>query len=105
MTAPAFNEFIHAPTRLRICGLLRRVAELEYAVIRDSLGINDAALSKNLKVLADAGLVSTRKESSPRRADARKLTWVAITPEGRRALEAHLAALVDIAGGVPGTLS
>lgn len=102
MSAPEFNEIIHAPTRLRICGLLRRVAELEYAVIRDALGITDVNLSKHLKVLADAGLVNVRKEGSPRRTDARKLTWVSITPSGSRALEAHLAALASIAEGVSG---
>ena len=96
--APAFNEVIHSPVRLRICGLLRRVAELEFAVIRDTLAVNDANLSKNLKVLTDAGLVAVRKESSSTRADARRLTWVALTPAGKTALESHLAALAEIAG-------
>jgi DNA-binding MarR family transcriptional regulator len=98
----AFNEVIHSPTRLRICSLLRRVSELEFSVIRDTLGLNDANLSKNLKVLADAGLVKQRKESSSLRADARRLTWVALTPAGKESLEAHLAALAQIAEGVPG---
>ena len=98
-TAPAFNEVIHSPVRLRICGVLRRGAELEFAVLRDTLGLSDANLSKNLRVLGDAGFVTVRKESSPDRSDARRLTWVTLTPDGRRAVEAHLAALAQIAAG------
>ncbi|MFD6165871.1 transcriptional regulator [Oerskovia sp. NPDC060287] len=98
-TAPAFNEVIHSPVRLRICGVLRRGAELEFAVLRDTLGLSDANLSKNLRVLGDAGFVMVRKESSPDRSDARRLTWVTLTPDGRRAVEAHLAALAQIADG------
>lgn len=98
-TVPAFNDLIHSPVRLRIGGALRRGAELEFAVLRDTLGLSDANLSKNLRALADAGFVAVRKESSPARADARRLTWVALTPEGRRAVEAHLAALAQIAEG------
>lgn len=97
----AFNDVIHSPARFRICGLLRRVSELEFAVVRDTLGVNDAHLSKNLRVLAETGLVTVRKERSPARSDARRLTWVALTDEGRSALEAHLAALVEIVDSEP----
>ena len=97
--AAEFHEVIHAPVRLRICGLLRQVDALEFSVIRDALELKDANLSKNLKVLSDADLVTVTKESSPDRGDARRLTWVALTPAGRTALEAHLAALRAIADG------
>lgn len=96
---PEFNEVIHSPVRLRVCGVLRRGAELEFAVVRDTLGLTDAHLSKNLRVLTDAGFVAVRKERSPDRTDARRLTWVTLTPEGRRAVEAHLAALDEISRG------
>jgi len=101
MTSPAaaFDEVIHSPIRLRICGLLRRVSELEFAVIRDTLELSDANLSKNLKVLVDADFVAVRKERSPGRADLRRLTWVALTPAGQVALEGHLLALAQIAEG------
>ena len=95
---PAFSELIPSPVRLRIAGVLRRGIELEFAVLRDTLGLSDANLSKNLKVLADAGLVTVRKERSPSRSDARRLTWVALTATGSATLEAHLAALAQIAG-------
>lgn len=95
---PAFNDVIHSPVRLRICGLLRRVAELEFSIVRDTLELNDANLSKNLKVLVQAGLISLRKESSQARRDSRRLTWISLTGAGRAALEGHLAALAVIAG-------
>lgn len=38
-----FDEAIHAPLRLRICGLLRRVDQLDFAVLRDTLEVSDAA--------------------------------------------------------------
>ncbi|KAB1660184.1 helix-turn-helix domain-containing protein [Pseudoclavibacter chungangensis] len=94
---PAFNDLIHSPVRLRICGLLRRVAELEFSVVRDTLELNDANLSKNLKVLAQADLITLRKEPSPSRNDSRRLTWIGLTDAGRSALEGHLRALAMIA--------
>lgn len=96
---PGFDDVIHSPVRLRIGALLRRGTELEFAVLRDTLGLTDPTLSKNLRVLVDAGYASVRKERSPARDDARRLTWVTLTPEGRRAVEAHLAALAQIAQG------
>ncbi|AWB86353.1 transcriptional regulator [Mycetocola zhujimingii] len=102
--AAEFNDVIHSPVRLRICALMRRTSELEFAVIRDTLGLNDANLSKNLKVLSEGRLVTVRKESSAARTDARRLTWVALTAEGRSALEGHLAALTQIADSQPDVL-
>lgn len=99
---PRFNETIHAPLRLRICGLLRPVKELDFSVLRDALAISDASLSKHLKVLADAGFVSMGKSASPSRTDSRRLTWVKLTGRGRQAFDAHVAALRAIADGLPG---
>lgn len=97
----AFDEVIHSPVRLRICGALRNVQQLEFAVVRDTLEITDAHLSKNLKVLVEAGYVELRKERSPERGDSRRRTWVSLTYPGRHALEAHLAALAQIIDGGP----
>lgn len=95
---PRFDELIHAPVRLRICGLLRRMESMEFSVIRDTLGLADAHLSKNLRTLAEAGYLRIDKASDARRADERRLTWIALTPTGRTALDGHLAALTAIAG-------
>ncbi|MDM7989121.1 transcriptional regulator [Arthrobacter sp. zg-Y877] len=98
MPKPKFDEVVHPPTRLRICGLLRPVEQMDFAVLRDTLGISDATLSKQLKVLGDAGYVRLAKTTSPARRDARRITWVALTPAGRSSFDAHVLALQEIAG-------
>lgn len=98
----AFDETIHAPVRLRVCGLLRAVDRLDFAVLRDALGTSDATLSKHLKVLSEAGFVTAVKAPSPDRHDARRITWLALTAAGRRAFDSHVRALQEIAAGLPG---
>lgn len=97
--APLFDEVIHAPVRLRVCGLLAAAEEVEFSVVRDALGVSDATLSKHLKVLADSGVVEVRKAASTSRTDARRLTWLRLTADGRRAFSAHVAVLRAIAAG------
>lgn len=99
VTQPAFDETIHAAVRLRVCGLLRHLDEIDFAVLRDTLGTSDATLSKHLKVLFDAGYVSMTKAASPTRSDARRLTWVRQTISGRHAFDAHIEELRCIAAG------
>lgn len=99
---PRFDEVIHAPVRLRVCGLLAAADEVEFSVVRDALGVSDATLSKHLRVLADAGFVDVRKAASAGRADARRLTWLRLTAEGRGAFSAHVAELRAIAAGALG---
>jgi DNA-binding MarR family transcriptional regulator len=93
-----FDEVIHAPVRLRICGVLRPVEQMDFAVLRNTLNVSDATLSKHLKTLAEARYVSLTKAASAARADARRLTWVTLTPAGRNAFDAHVRALEEIAG-------
>ena len=94
-----FNEIVHSPLRLRICGLLRSVDELDFALVRDTLGVSDATLSKHLKALITAGLASSTKTASASRADSRRITWLRLTKSGRSAFDEHLRALQKIAGG------
>lgn len=98
----AFNETIHAPLRFRICGLLRNVEGADFAAVRDSLAVSDATVSKHVKVLVDAGLVSVTKASSLNRNDERRITWLALTDRGSIEFDAHLAALRSIASGFAG---
>ncbi|WP_205601450.1 transcriptional regulator [Cellulomonas iranensis] len=95
-----FDELIHAPVRLRVCGLLAAAEEVEFSVVRDAVDVSDATLSKHVKVLADAGYAAVRKAPSSVRTDARLLTWLRLTPAGRRAFSAHVAALRAIAQGL-----
>ena len=97
---PRFDELIHAPLRLRICGLLRPVDEMDFSVLRDALGISDASLSKHLKVLSEADYVAISKRASDSRSDSRRLTWVKLTPAGRKAFDSHVEELRLIATGL-----
>ncbi|BBG00017.1 MULTISPECIES: transcriptional regulator [Pseudonocardia] len=94
-----FDETIHAPVRLRISGILRHVEQIDFAVLRDTLGIADATLSKHLRILVDAGYATTTKSRSATRSDARRLTWIAQTRSGRAAFDAHVEELRRIATG------
>ena len=94
-----FNEIIHAPLRLRICGLLRSVDELDFAVLRDTLGVSDATLSKQSKALIDVGFASVTKKTSASRDDSRRITWLRLTARGRNAFDEHIRALRKISVG------
>ena len=96
-----FDDTIHAPVRLRISGLLRGAEKVDFAVLRDTLGVSDATLSKHLRVLTEAGYVKATKGASAARSDARRVTWVAQTTAGRRAFDAHVAELRRITEGLP----
>ncbi|WP_166878800.1 transcriptional regulator [Salinibacterium sp. ZJ450] len=98
MSEARFDETIHAPVRLRICGLLRPVDHLDFAVLRDALNVSDATLSKHLKTLTAIGYVSSSKTASAGRGDARRITWLSLTRAGRSAFDAHVRALQQIAG-------
>ena len=93
-----FDPVIHAPLRLRLCALLSPVEEAEFAMLRDRLEVADSVVSKHVSTLADAGYVKVTKS----RSGGRATTWIALTRQGRRALEGHLAALreiIDASGG------
>ena len=91
---PAFDEIVHAPHRLRICALLAPVDSMEFGAVRDELGVADSVLSKQLKVLVDAGYATTTKATGE---TGRARTWLSLTREGRRAFAGHLAALQELA--------
>ena len=99
MAESSFDELIHATLRLTICSLLASVDSMAFAVVRDNLGITDAHLSKQVKILADAGHVAATKQGVTSRTDARKTTWLSLTPTGRKAFEAHVTALRELLAG------
>lgn len=89
-----FDEVVHARNRLQVCALLHEVEALSFPTLCEALDVQDYVLSKHLKVLVDAGYV----ESTKRRELGRRQTWVSLTPAGRAAYLAHLAALRRIVG-------
>ena len=87
------DPLIHPITRLSICGLLAAGADwVEFAALRDAAGISDSVLSKQSRVLEDAGYVQVRKGAVGRR----PRTWFRLTAEGRQALQGHLAWLAQL---------
>ncbi|MEX5296923.1 transcriptional regulator [Kocuria sp. CPCC 205268] len=97
MAEAHFDDVIHAPLRLRICGLLRPVDRLNFAVLRTTLEVSDATLSKHVKTLVAAGYVVSDKAASVDRGDARRVMWLSLSPAGRSAFDAHIRALREIA--------
>src|SRR5690606_32006592 len=84
-----FDELIHASTRLSIVALLASADWIDFAFVRDRLGLSDSALSKQFATLEQAGYVTIDRHVSNRRRRVR----ARLTEEGRRAFEGHVAAL------------
>ena len=94
---PDLDGLLQAPARLKLTTLLSGVSEAEFSTLRDSLGISDSVLSKHVSALADAGYVRSRKGVHA----GRRTTWISLTPQGRAALTAHVAALRELIAGIP----
>jgi len=94
MATPVFNEEIHAPVRLKICGLLASSPSLDFATIRDTLSLADSVVSKHVSRLESAGYVTTEKVLTA----SRTRTFISLTEQGRAAFASHVAALQDIVG-------
>lgn len=92
MTAPRFDELIHAPTRLAIVSLLAASEAADFKFIRDSVGLSDSALSKQLTTLEQAGYVQIRKSFIGKR----PRTSAKLTSTGLKAFRQHVAALQEI---------
>ncbi|MCF6746581.1 winged helix-turn-helix transcriptional regulator [Blastococcus sp. KM273128] len=93
--APRFDPVIHAPPRLQVCGLLAAVDTMDFAAVRERVGVSDSVLSKHVKQLEEAGYVTVRKATRA----SRVRTSLALTPAGRSAFDAHVAELRRITGG------
>ena len=93
MTAASrFDEIIHPSTRLSIVALLAAADSVDFAFVRDRLGLSDSALSKQFATLEDAGYLTIERPVTDRRRRVR----VRLTPAGRAAFEGHVAALREI---------
>ena len=88
------DPVIHPPARLQIMGVLGSVSEVAFDKLREIVGVSDSVLSKHLAALAEAGYINLKKAPL----DGRQRTWVERTGPGRRAFEAHVAALRALAG-------
>jgi DNA-binding transcriptional ArsR family regulator len=93
---PSSTDGLHPllldPTRLKIAAALRGTGEVDFGFVRDRVGLTDSALSKQLRTMGDADLVTLRRE----RTGPRRRAWIRLTPNGRTILEQHATALTSI---------
>ena len=92
---PELDPVIHPAHRLRICAALVDATEVEFATLREVVGVSDSVLSKQLTALAAAGYVEQRRAARA----GRQRVWVRLTGVGRAAFTAHVVALRAIVGG------
>jgi DNA-binding MarR family transcriptional regulator len=90
------DPHVVAPARLRLLTTLTAVSEAEFCTIRDRLQVSDSVLSKHLAALENVEYVKRRKGAHR----GRRTTWISLTPRGRQALSAHVAALRALISGV-----
>jgi DNA-binding MarR family transcriptional regulator len=90
------DENIVAPARLKLLTTLTAVSQAEFCTIRDTLQVSDSVLSKHLAALEQVDYVKRRKGVHR----GRRTTWISLTPRGREALGAHVAALRALISGI-----
>jgi DNA-binding MarR family transcriptional regulator len=86
------DDLLQHPVRLSIVGALSAAVEVEFAYLRDLLGVSDSVLSRQLSQLEKAGYVHVRKGYVGKR----PRTWLSLTELGREVLDRHTRALQEI---------
>jgi DNA-binding MarR family transcriptional regulator len=93
------DPVIHAPARLRIVATLAALPTgdaLTFTRLQDMLDLTPGNLITHLRKLEDAGYVSSEKNGN----GVASKTTVALTGQGRTALDAYTKALRDLLGGL-----
>ena len=93
MSEPGFDALLHPPARLQIAAILAKVDNVEFAFIKDIIGVSDSVLSKHLSALNQAGYVKLEKAKR----DGRQRTWASLTSKGGKAFASHMRALQALA--------
>ena len=88
---PAFEH----RARLAIAVLLARHGEISFARFKQELALTDGNLGAQLRRLEDDGYLVLRRDFVERK----PVTWYALSQDGRKALDRHLAALRSVIGG------
>lgn len=89
------DPVIHVPKRLAAMAILANAPSASFRFLRDRLEISESDLSKQMSTLETAGYVTMAKDGHGRGAS----TTYAMTKEGRRAYQAHCAALRQLIDG------
>ena len=85
----ALDDVVHQRVRLGILAVLREADKVEFAYLRDMLGLTDGNLSRHLQTLEEAGYVEVEKGYHGRR----PRTWLGISRAGSQALDRELSVL------------
>ncbi len=88
------DRLLEHRVRLAIAVLLSRWDRLSFSRLRQLTGETDGSLGAHMRRMEEAGYVSIDKEFR----DRKPVTWYALAPPGRHALDAHLRALEDLIG-------
>jgi DNA-binding MarR family transcriptional regulator len=99
VTSGELDPLIHVPARLRIIATLAALPDgdtLSFTRLQDMIGLTPGNLITHLRRLEDAGYVDTEKTGN----GAASRTKVALTHQGRTALDTYTAALRDLLAGL-----
>ena len=88
------DRLIHEPSRLKLVAELYVVEEADFAYVSKRTGLTPGNISSHMTRLEDAGYVETTKSFVGKR----PRTTYRLTPDGRRAFEAHRKAIAEVLG-------
>jgi DNA-binding MarR family transcriptional regulator len=97
MSAAELDPVIHAPARLRIVATLATLPDgdtLSFTRLQELIGLTPGNLIGHLRKLEDAGYLSSEKTGNGQASR----TTVALTHQGRAALESYAATLRKLIG-------
>jgi DNA-binding MarR family transcriptional regulator len=100
MNDDTLDPLIHVPTRLKIVATLAALPDgdtLSFTRLQDMIGLTPGNLIIHLRKLEEADYISSEKTKN---GTAPKTTTVALTSQGRAALDAYTKALRDLLGGL-----
>ena len=92
---PELDPVVHGKLRLAVLSLLISVQEADFTWLRDKTGSTDGNLGAQMLKLEEAGYVAMEKRFSGRKPQ----TLYRMTPAGREALAAYVAALKQLLAG------
>ena len=99
MNEDDLDPVIHAPARLRIAVTLAALGDgdnLSFTKLQDLIGLTPGNLITHLRKLEEAGYLSSDKSGN----GTASRTTVALTSDGRAALDSYTKALRDLLGGL-----
>ncbi len=99
MNDDGLDPLIHVPTRLKIVATLAALPEgdtLSFTRLQDMIGLTPGNLIIHLRKLEEADYLTSEKT----RNGTVSITTVALTDQGRAALDSYTQALRDLLGGL-----